>query len=198
MRVFPLFLITVAVGCGRDDDPATLDAPPIDAANIDASICEISSRAFGDLGERAGTATMEGNDGNGLATVYVPLTDGPLPDMLYFFTWGGVEDHPEPIAGGTFQLTGINTNPRSCDVCVGAYPDWTGTIDVSRMYFATTGTAVVTLDPNPNGVVELELTNLRLNHIRIVNDQPVLHPDGCDTTVDRISFRGTFADDGSS
>jgi len=199
MRHVHLLLLAVAVGCGGDDDGATpTDAPAVDAPPDAPMVCDISSRAFGDLGERAGTASMQGTGGNGLATVWIPLTEGPSPDTLYFFTWGGVSDHPDPIAGGTFQLTGINTNPRSCDVCVGAYPDYTGTIDLEKMHFATGGTAVVTIDPNPFGVIELELTNVRLNHIRVVNDQPVLHPDGCDTTIERLIFRGTFPDNGSS
>jgi hypothetical protein len=201
MRLSSLFLIMVAVGCGGSDDTATPDAPPIDApddAAADAAIeCDIATRAFGDLGERAGTASMEGSDGNGLATIWIPLNQDPLPDWLVFGTWGTAND---PITSGTFQLVGANTNPRLCDVCLSAHPDFAGNgvIDSEKTYFAVGGTARFTVDPNPSGAVELELTNVRLHHIRIVNDQPQLHWDGCDTTIDRLIYRGTFAKDGSS
>ena len=172
MRIFRLLLLFPTVACGGDDGGGLpVDGPPIDRADPIDSVdappdCGVSSTDFGDLGEiTAGVATMQGGNGGGLAEIIIPVTAGTLADRVVLDLWGMTEHNPDPIMAGTYELTGIQTAFQTCTVCVSLGAKWPegGAPDFDYVYLATGGTANVTsIDPNPGGAVEFELTDVTL------------------------------------
>lgn len=138
---------------------------------------------------------MQGGNGNGLAEVLIPITAGTVADRLDLSMWGGTTHNPDPIVAGTYELTGIQTATNTCTVCVAIGAMWPegGAPNFEFIYFATGGTANITMiDPNPGGVIEYEMTNVTFQHVRLNNGVSTPLDDGCVTAVDRLVYRGTF------
>ncbi|MBE7450931.1 MAG: hypothetical protein HS111_19180 [Kofleriaceae bacterium] len=193
------FLLGALVACGGASD-APPD-PPLDAAldaPIDAApMCNVSSTAFGSLGARPGVATwQQGSQPNaGLGGLFIPLEESAEPDQLYISLWSMTQQDPEPIVAGTYPLVGPQLQLSTCTVCVAIGANWApgGPAPLDDVYVATGGTVVITtIETQAGGALEIGFEGLTFEHAVLTPSGNVPAGDGCVTSIDDISFSGTF------
>lgn len=172
---------------GGDDDSTgtpteTPDAAPLADAGPEACTADPDYGDVGLIPEEAGISFVDGG-----ATFYLG-TIGSDTDLLR------VELYKQGIFSGGFtagdyQITGAETNYKTCALCVfvmgDAEPDGSG----GDPYYAQSGTMTLTEVGEPGtGRFKVTLTNIVLAHVKIEADfTSTVLDDGCTSAIGNVS-----------
>lgn len=183
-------LLTIALGCGGDDDGGKVLIPDAstgggsaDAPGVSCYVANTYAPTFG-AGEQFAEYDGAGTDRTATWGAYVNAD--AMPDALQLELYAGIGAFQgTDIVPKSITLSGVELNYKTCSVCVRLFADTTQTSTAAE-YFATGGTVELT---STNGNLTGTLTNVTMEKVTVAQDftsTPV--GDGCTTTITSLAF----------
>ncbi|MEM9488690.1 MAG: hypothetical protein AAGC55_06070 [Myxococcota bacterium] len=125
------------------------------------------------------------------------LDDSATPDILAVELAQGYGVFTEALQTGTFEIAGAETSLADCGACIYMLGDLDPAAGARQFFMAQSGT--ITIESVPAAAGEQltgSIENVTLSEITRdpVSGQWVLVPDGCQSTLDQLSFDVAAAD----
>jgi len=133
------------------------------------------------------------------------LNHDTAPDLIQVELYKGPGDFPTAITTGTFQITGDDTNYKTCDVCVRIFGD--ATMTSADDYMATSGVVTITSlggsgsgsgSDRTYGTFAGSVQNLHFDHVTIGSDFTSTIVGDCSSTIAAGNFSATLQYGGSA
>ncbi len=166
---------------GGGADAGVIDDP----GDMGAADCFLPD-SLGNLGALAGArATQKNQQGSmGARKVYDLIADlSADPDVLDVQLLDERGVFAGPVAPGTYEITGAETNSKTCGACVYVLADIVPMVGAKKFYLAQSGTLVVdSITPELSG----SLSNVTVQEIDLNTGAPVTG--GCTATIEAATF----------
>lgn len=188
--VAPLLLLGF-VACGDDGDALTavVDAARIDAAIDAPAVCTVGP-TFSDRGALVPSLCIEDerdpkDPADSVIVLRAPLEAGSPFDELELQLWSGYGVFTNGFAPGKYAISGDELQFFTCGLCAFINSDRVDDNNYTDDYFATGGTIELT---SVAGRMTGTLTNVKFEHVSIVDSMTAPIGDGCESEV----VAGTF------
>ena len=186
-------LLLLACGGTTGSPPPRPDSGPEPDAGP-TNLCEVLEQSYADLGAKTGVAEVRLSDDEdpkspNVYVLRIPLNEDDPADLFFLELWDQEGPFADGIAPGEVSLIGDQSDIIRCSACAFMSPDHTddNDIDFHVAYAGTLTLSEVALEGKGSKIAG-SLADLKLRAIEIVDGDQRAIDDGCETSLEAMSF----------
>lgn len=148
--------------------------------------CDVISHFASISSALAGTNLIHGSRGN--PSLLFVLNSDPKPDSFSLQLYDNLGNHGVLNAPGTYSINAADSKLETCGLCVLINTDFDSSkSEFSQTYLAEAQGSLTLTKADATGLAG-SMTGLKLRHVDISGASTTDENDGCEVTVDRVSF----------